>query len=117
MVDFLISIHQYSQEAFFQASKYFYFNSPKEKFSKKTPKNAKNLDKILRGGCAKSDEEKFGDFLKAFSKKGTAVESIEIAPGICSIKKSLLSRFSRFSKKGTAVESIEIAPSYSSIQK
>ena len=79
--------YQYFQDAFSQASKYFYFHSPKEKFSKKTPKNAKNLDKILRGGCAKSDEEKFGDFLKAFSKKGTAVESIEIAPSYSSIQK------------------------------
>ena len=103
IVDFLISIHQYYQEAFFQASKYFYFHSPKEKFSKKTPKNAKNLDKILRGGCAKSDQVKKVEFFPDFPKRGLPWKALKLQGIFLASENRFLSRLS---KNETAVENI-----------
>ena len=67
MVDFLIFIYQYYQEAFFQASKYFYFNSRKEKISQKTPKNAKNLTKLAE---AREDAAALREELRAATALG-----------------------------------------------
>ena len=52
-----------------------------------------HMVELFKGGVRKIGPGEKSRVFSRFSKKGTAVESIEIAPSYSSIKKSILSRF------------------------
>ena len=69
----------------------FYFNSPKEKISQKTPKNAKNLTKLLKLRCANFLKEQFYDFFPDFPKRRLPWKTLKKMKNliIVKIKKSI----------------------------
>jgi len=81
----------------------FYFNSPKEKIFQKTPKNAKNLTKLLKLRCANFLKEQFYDFFPDFPAKRLPWKALKLRLAGLALKNRFLSRLS---KNETAVENI-----------